>query len=112
MDHTDAKNFEIGSIVWAKFSSYPHWPAQIVDEYDIVQYEKLPIKNKPYSRLVRFFGSNDLSFIPPNKIVDYSENKKRFTRKSQSKKLSKAIEECEIALGNKTGLLPNVVPLL
>jgi len=90
--------FKVGSIVWAKFSSYPYWPAQVVDENEIKQYEKLPKKNNPKSVLVRFYSSNDLSFIPPHSIIDYAKNRNRFKRKSQSNKLKKSIEECEKAL--------------
>jgi len=93
--------FKVGSIVWAKFSSFPYWPAQVVDEDEIKQYEKLPKKNNPNSLLVRFYSSNDLSFIAPKFILDYAENRNHFKRKSQSNKLKKSIEECEKALERK-----------
>ncbi|GAQ89217.1 hypothetical protein KFL_004990020 [Klebsormidium nitens] len=91
-------------VVWAKLSTYPWWPAQIVDPSSV--HARFTEGRKSDNEvLARFFGTYDYGWVDRRTNVSDLDHKfkdrQKLTKKKQFLKALEEAEECR-----KTGALP------
>jgi len=79
------EKFKKGDIVWAKIRGYPWWPGMVAHIEDGSDEERDP------KILVNFIGDNSHAELPLNKISNFEENLKEYS-KSKKKDLLDSIE--------------------
>ncbi|KAG8282217.1 hypothetical protein J6590_040450 [Homalodisca vitripennis] len=87
--------YSVGSLVFAKITGYPYWPA-VIKEIKKIE------KNIKYQ--VTFFGDNTTAFVKLNEICQYSECKKIHGKikpdNFKNEKFNEALKLAEIASKN------------
>ncbi|XP_038055753.1 glyoxylate/succinic semialdehyde reductase 1-like isoform X3 [Patiria miniata] len=86
--------FKFGEHVWAKLSSFPHWPGRIVKPWKHVK--KPPGKKLTY--FVFFFGTEDHAWVRAENLCPYLENKERLSKAAKGQKFKKAMDAIEDAI--------------
>ena len=83
-----SKAWDVGLIVWVKYSSYPWWPARVCDENG-VEDSVLRLKEDDHV-LVLFLGSPAYAWVEIANIRSFAQHFKLMSTKCSSEKEGKA----------------------
>ncbi|XP_033646289.1 glyoxylate/succinic semialdehyde reductase 1-like [Asterias rubens] len=90
----EKQEFKFGDLVWAKLSSFPHWPGRIVKPWKHV---KKPT-GKKITYFVFFFGTEDHAWVRAENLCPYLEHKDRLSKAAKGQKFKKAMDAIQEAI--------------
>lgn len=97
---------KVGSVVWARYSTYPEWPSVVVHERERAFISDALPKTPEGSVLVRFLNDGQYAMVPITRLRKFEEHIQETEEKSNSKefrtKLKGAVEAAIAYLNNKT----------
>ena len=82
------ESFQLGDLVFAKVTGYPHWPS-IIAKVD----EAKSLKMKRYH--IFFFGTHETAYLAVENIWPYEENKDRFSNPKARKYFNESLAEIQ-----------------